>query len=53
MTCWQIVGLCAGTLVLVSLALGVPCSPLHVSAWWPDLTAFVGAWVHRPVTLKE
>ncbi len=34
MTCWQIVGLFAGTLI-VSLALGVPCSPLHVSAWWP------------------
>lgn len=35
MTCWQIVGLSAGTLILVALALGVPCSPLHVSAWWP------------------
>jgi hypothetical protein len=45
MTCWQIVGLFAGALSLVSLALGVPCSPLHVSAWWPALTAFVGARV--------
>lgn len=45
MTSWQIVSLFAGTLILVALALGVPCSPLHVSAWWPALTAFVGARV--------
>jgi hypothetical protein len=49
MTSWQIVGLFAGALILVSLALGVRCSPFHVSAWWPDLTAFVGARVRRPV----
>ena len=42
MTCWQIVGLFAGTLILVALALGVPCSPLHVSVSWPALAAFVG-----------
>jgi hypothetical protein len=42
MSSWQIVGLFAGALIFVSLALGVPCSPLHVSAWWPALTAFVG-----------
>jgi hypothetical protein len=43
MTSWQIVRLFAGTLILVSLALGVPGSPLYVSAWWLALTAFVGA----------
>ena len=43
MTSWQIVRLFAGTLVLVSLALGVPGSPLYVSAWFLALTAFVGA----------
>lgn len=43
MTSWQIVRLFAGTVILLSLALGVPGSPLHVSAWWLALTAFVGA----------
>ena len=43
MTSWQIVRLFAGTLLLVSLALGVPSSPLFVSPWWLALTAFVGA----------
>lgn len=43
MTSWQIVRLFAGTLILVSLVLGVPGSPLYVSAWWLALTAFVGA----------
>jgi len=43
MTSWQIVRLFAGTLILVSLALGVPSSPLFVSPWWLALTAFVGA----------
>ena len=41
MTYWQIGGLSAITLILVALA--VPCSPFHVSTWWPDLTGFVGA----------
>jgi hypothetical protein len=31
MTTWQIVGLSVGTLILVALALGVPCSPLRRS----------------------
>ena len=53
MTSWQVVALFAAALILVSLALGVPCSPLHVSAWWPDLTAFIGARVRRPVAVKE
>lgn len=43
MTSWRIVRLFAGTMILVSLALGVPGSPLYVSAWWLALTAFVGA----------
>jgi hypothetical protein len=43
MTSWQIVRLFAGTLILASLALGVPGSPLYVSAWWLALTGFVGA----------
>jgi hypothetical protein len=43
MTSWQIVRLFAGTLILVSLALGVPGSPLFASPWWLALTAFVGA----------
>jgi hypothetical protein len=33
----------AGTFILVSLLLGVPGSPLFVSAWWLAFTAFVGA----------
>jgi hypothetical protein len=43
MTSWQITRLIAGTFILVSLALGVPSSPLFVSPWWLALTAFVGA----------
>lgn len=43
MTSWQIVRLFAGTLILVSLALGVPGSPFYLSAWWLVLTGFVGA----------
>jgi hypothetical protein len=43
MTTWQIVRLFAGTVILLSLALGVPGSPLFASAWWLGLTAFVGA----------
>jgi hypothetical protein len=43
MTSWQIVRLFAGSFILVSLALGVPGSPLFVNTWWLALTAFVGA----------
>jgi len=43
MTTWRIVRLAAGLFILVSLALGVPGSPLFVSAWWLAFTAFVGA----------
>ena len=42
MTSWQIVRLFAGIFILVSLALGIPGSPLFVSTWWLALTAFVG-----------
>ena len=40
---WQLVRLFAGIFILVSLALGVPGSPLFVSQWWLAFTAFVGA----------
>ena len=43
MTSWQIVRMFAGTMILVSLALGVPGSPIFMSSWWLVLTAFVGA----------
>ncbi len=42
MTSWQIVRIVAGTFILLSLALGVPGSPLFVSQYWLALTAFVG-----------
>jgi hypothetical protein len=43
MTSWQIVRLVAGILILVSLVLGIPGSPIFVSQWWLAFTAFVGA----------
>ena len=43
MKSWQLVRLFAGAFILVSLALGVPGSPLFVSPWWLAFTAFVGA----------
>ncbi len=43
MTTWQLVRVIAGTFILVSLALGIPGSPLFVSQWWLAFTAFVGA----------
>ena len=43
MTSWQLVRLFAGIFILLSLALGVPGSPLFVSSWWLAFTAFVGA----------
>jgi len=42
MTSWQIVRIFAGCMVLVSLLLGLPASPLYVSPWWMLLAAFVG-----------
>jgi len=43
MSTWQVVRIIAGSFVLLSLALGVPGSPIFVSAWWLAFTAFVGA----------
>ena len=43
MTSWQIVRLVARTFILVSLALGIPGSPIFVSEWWLAFTGFVGA----------
>ncbi len=43
MTSWQIVRLVAGTLILLSLALGIPGSPIFARQWWRAFTAFVGA----------
>jgi hypothetical protein len=43
MKSWQLVRIFAGSFVLISLALGVPGSPLFVSPWWLAFTAFVGA----------
>jgi len=42
MTSWQLVRVMAGFLVLLSLLLGVPNSPLFLDAGWLYFTAFVG-----------
>ena len=42
MTSWQLVRFVAGSFILLSLALGIPGSPIFVSAWWLAFTAFVG-----------
>ena len=42
MTSWQVVRLLAGFFILLSLALGVPGSPIFVNTWWLAFTAFVG-----------
>jgi hypothetical protein len=43
MTSWQLVRVFAGCFILLSLALGVPASPLFHSQYWLFFTAFVGA----------
>ncbi|MBY4595572.1 YgaP family membrane protein [Ottowia caeni] len=43
MTSWQLVRIVGGTFILLSLALGVPGSPIFHSANWLWFTAFVGA----------
>jgi hypothetical protein len=43
MTSWQIVRIVAGLFILLSLALGIPGSPIFHSMWWLAFTAFVGA----------
>lgn len=42
MTSWQLVRVIAGALILLSLALGIPGSPIFVSQWWLAFTAFIG-----------
>ncbi len=42
MTTWQLVRVIAGLFILLSLALGVPGSPIFQSAHWLWFTAFVG-----------
>lgn len=42
MTSWQAVRVVAGTFILLSLALGIPASPIYMSPWWLAFTAFVG-----------
>ena len=43
MTTERIVRIFAGAVVLVSLVIGAPASPLYISSYWLWLTAFVGA----------
>lgn len=43
MTSWRLVRIIAGSFILLSLALGIPGSPIFVSQWWLAFTAFVGA----------
>jgi len=42
MTIERYIRILAGSVVLLSLALGVEASPLFVSQWWLAVTAFVG-----------
>ena len=42
MTSWQLTRILAGSMLLVSVALGAPGSPFFHSANWLWLTAFVG-----------
>ena len=42
MTSWQLVRLNAGIFILLSLAIGIPGSPIFMSQWWLAFTAFVG-----------
>ncbi|HPP82619.1 MAG TPA: DUF2892 domain-containing protein [Rubrivivax sp.] len=42
MTIERYIRILAGSVVLLSLALGVEASPLFISKWWLAVTAFVG-----------
>jgi hypothetical protein len=42
MNSWQAVRIVAGIFILLSLALGIPGSPIFVNQWWLAFTAFVG-----------
>jgi hypothetical protein len=43
MTIDRLIHIFAGSFILLSLALGIPGSPLFVSPWFLAFTAFVGA----------
>ncbi len=43
MTSWQLTRIIGGTFILLTLALGVPGSPIFHSVYWLWFTAFVGA----------
>ena len=43
MTVDRLIRIFAGSFILLSLALGIPGSPLFMSQWWLAFTAFVGA----------
>ncbi|MDQ2989277.1 MAG: DUF2892 domain-containing protein [Pseudomonadota bacterium] len=53
MTSWQIVRLVAGTFIVLSLALGIPVSPIVVNQWWLAFTAFVGVNLLRSALTKR
>ena len=42
MSSWQIVRVFAGTVIVLSLLLGTPASPVFLSQYWLLVTAFVG-----------
>ena len=42
MTSWKFVRIAAGSFILLSLAFGIPGSPVFLSQWWLAFTAFVG-----------
>lgn len=42
MTSWKLVRVIAGFFILLSLALGMPESPMFMSKYWLYFTAFVG-----------
>ena len=42
MTVDRLIHVFAGSFILLSLALGVPGSPIYASPWWLAFTAFVG-----------
>lgn len=43
MTVNRMIRVIAGSLILISVVLGAPQSPLYVSSYWLWLTVFVGA----------
>lgn len=42
MTSWRMVRVIAGLFILISVALGIPQSPIFVSEWFLAFTVFVG-----------